>query len=245
MRLSTMGGFLSALQFLTRLPVRTGQTTPRQISESYCFYPVIGFLIGITAVMLRRFLAMAFPVPFSITLVLGFLIWITGGLHEDGLADVADGMGGGYTPDERLTIMKDSRIGALGTAALILALLGKYSALTSMDPARLDASLVTAHILGRWIFLPVGFFNRPARDGLGSEFMKGLTAKAVVISTVISITAVSLLCRMRGAFAVAIAIAIAALASAYLRRRLGGITGDCLGAIFQLVEIGTYAVFLA
>src|SRR5262245_57115808 len=217
-----MAGLLIAVQFLTRLPVRTGQTTARQMSESYYFYPVIGFLIGVTAVMLRRLLTIAFPVPFSITLVLGFLIWITGGLHEDGLADVADGMGGGYTPDERLRIMKDSRIGAFGAAALILAVLAKYSALTSMHPARLDASIVAAQILGRWIFLPIGFFNRPARGGLGSDFMKGLTAKAAVIGTMISIIAVTLLCRMRGAFAVAIAIAISVLASAYLRRRLGG-----------------------
>ena len=240
-----MAGILIALQFLTRFPIRNGETARRQISESYYFYPVIGFLIGVTAVMLRRILTTVFPVPFSITLVLGFLIWITGGLHEDGLADVADGMGGGYTPDERLRIMKDSRIGAFGTAALILALLAKYSALTSMHPARLDASIVAAHTLGRWIFLPVGFFNRPARGGLGSEFMKGITAKAVVISTMIAISAVTLLCRMRGAFAVTIAIVISAVTSAYLRRRLGGITGDCFGAIFQLVEIGTYAVFLA
>jgi adenosylcobinamide-GDP ribazoletransferase len=240
-----MGGFLISLQFLTRLPIRTESVTARQIAGSYYFYPVIGFLIGISAVIFRRLLMITFPVSFSITMILGYLIWISGGLHEDGLADVADGMGGGWTPDERLAIMKDSRIGAFGTATLILALLAKYAALTSMDPARLDASIVTAQILGRWVFLPMGYFNLAARTGLGSEFMKGLTAKAVVVGTAISIGAVLLLCRMRGAFAVTVALGISALASVYFRRRLNGITGDCFGATFQVVEIATYAVFLA
>jgi len=240
-----MSGLIIAFQLLTRLPIRTAQPTPRQISESYYFYPIVGFLIGITAVMLRRLLTIIFPLSFSITLVLAFLIWITGGLHEDGLADAADAMGAGWTPDERLTIMKDSRIGAFGAAILILALLAKYSALTSMDSVRLDASIVTAQILGRWIFLPMGFFNHPARAGLGSEFMKGLTAKAVIIGTTIAISAVTLLCRMRGVLAVVTAVAVTVLACVYFRRRLGGITGDCFGATFQLVEIATYAIFLA
>src|SRR5262245_61235636 len=118
-----MSGFLIGLQFLTQLPIRIERVTAHRLARSYYFYPIIGLLIGLSAVILRRVLMMAFPFSFSITIVLAFLIWITGGLHEDGLADVADAMGGGWTPDERLTIMKDSHIGAFGTAALILAVL--------------------------------------------------------------------------------------------------------------------------
>jgi adenosylcobinamide-GDP ribazoletransferase len=240
-----VGGFLIAIQFLTRLPVRTKEGTAQQLADSYYFYPIIGFLIGLSAVILRRLLMTIFPLSFSITVVLAFLVWISGGLHEDGLADVADGMGGGWTPDERLAIMKDSRIGAFGTAILILVLLLKYTALTSMDPARLDFSIVTAQILGRWMFLPMGFFNRPARPGLASEFMKGLSARTLAAGTVISLAAVILLCRTRGALAITLSVFIAAVASVYFRRRLGGITGDCFGATFHFVEIATYAVFLA
>jgi len=187
---------------------------------------------------------MVFPASFSITLVLAFLIWISGGLHDDGLADVADGMGGGWTAQERLSIMKDSRIGAFGTSILILAVLAKYSALTFMNSGRVDASIVTAQMLGRWAFLPLGFFNRPAQEGLGSEFMKGLTAKPVLIGTLISSGAAVLLCRMHGTLALAFGIAVISLASVYFRRRLGGVTGDCFGATFQFVEIATYAAFL-
>src|ERR1041385_7465904 len=147
-----MNGFLIGLQFLTQLPVRASRSAPDQIADSYYFYPVIGCLIGLAAVIIRHVLMILFPLSFSITIVLAFLIWISGGLHEDGLADVADGMGGGWTRDERLTIMKDSRIGALGACALVLALLAKYAALTSMNTGRLDAAIIAAQVLGRWAF---------------------------------------------------------------------------------------------
>src|SRR5262249_60233665 len=112
------------------------------------------------------------------------------------------------------------------------------------NAAQLDASLVAAQVLGRWSFLPMGYFNRYAREGLGSEFMKGLSAKTVAVATVVATGAVILLCRVRGGLALAIAVMIIVLTSLYFRRRLGGITGDCFGATFQFVEIATYAVFL-
>jgi adenosylcobinamide-GDP ribazoletransferase len=240
-----MQGFLIGLQFLTQLPVRIGRAAPREIARSYYFYPVIGFLIGIGAVAVRRLLVMVFPESFSIVMVLGFLVWISGGLHEDGLADVADAMGGGWTRDDRLAIMKDSRIGAFGATMLILALLAKYAALTSMNPARIDASIISAQILGRWAFLPMGYFNKYAREGLGSEFMNGLSAGAIIFGAVLSLTGVLLLCRSQGLFAFGATAAVIAIGSLYFRQRLGGITGDCFGATFHFVEIATYAAFLA
>jgi adenosylcobinamide-GDP ribazoletransferase len=239
-----MRGFLLGLQFLTQLPARSTRADPRDVADSYYFYPIIGFLIGLGAVVLRRVLMLALPLPFSMALVLAYLVWISGGLHEDGLADVADGMGAGWTRDERLDIMKDSRIGAYGASMLILVLLAKYAALTSMNLDRLDAAIVTAQILGRWAFLPMGYFNRHAREGLASEFMKGLTAKTVIFGTVVSSGASILLCRMHGTIALAMALAVVILASIYFRRRIGGVTGDCFGATFQFVEVATYAAFL-
>jgi len=239
-----MSGFLLSLQFLTQLPVRVTRSEPRHVADSYYFYPIIGFLIGLGAVVLRHILMIVLPLSLSMTLVLAYLIWISGGLHEDGLADVADGMGAGWTRDQRLTIMKDSRIGAYGASMLILALLAKYAALTSMDPARLDVALITAQMLGRWAFLPMGYFNTNAREGLASEFMKGLTAKAVFFGTVISVGSAIVLCRKQGSIAVGLAVAVIVLSSTYFRHRIGGLTGDCFGATFQFVEIATYASFL-
>jgi adenosylcobinamide-GDP ribazoletransferase len=240
-----MYGFIAGLQFLTQLPIRTPRPTSRHIADSYYFYPVIGFLIGASAVLVRRVLMTVFPLSFSVAIVLAFLVWISGGLHEDGLADVADAMGGGWTRDDRLRIMKDSRIGAFGASILILAILAKYAALTSMNAARLDASIVTAQMLGRWAFLPMGYFNRYAHEGLGSEFMKGLSAKAVIVATVVSTAAAIVVCRVQGPLALGLSLAIVVLGSLYFRRRIGGITGDCFGATFQFVEIAAYAAFLA
>src|SRR6266850_4351323 len=198
-----MRGFLIGLQFLTQVPIRIGRVASDHIADSYYFYPVIGFLIGVGAVVVRHVLMTVFPASFSITVVLAFLVWISGGLHEDGLADVADGMGGGWTREQRLAIMKDSRIGAFGAAALVLAVLAKYAALTSMNPGRLDASLLTAQVLGRWAFLPPGYFNRYAREGLGSEFMEGLSATTIIVGTVISTLAAIVLGKMLGLLALA------------------------------------------
>jgi adenosylcobinamide-GDP ribazoletransferase len=237
--------FLLGVQFLTRLPIHMERPEPREIASSYYFYPIVGFLIGTAGVLLLHVLMLAFPLSFAVSLVLAFLIWISGGLHEDGLADVADAMGGGWNREQRLTILKDSRIGAFGASALVLVLIAKYSALTAMSLDRLDVALIIAQILGRWAFLPAGYFNRHAREGIGSEFMKGLNATTVIITTVVSTIAAILLGRTRGVLALAAAIVIIAIASMYFRRRLGGITGDCLGAIFQFVEVATYAVFLA
>jgi adenosylcobinamide-GDP ribazoletransferase len=240
-----MRAFLVGLQFLTQVPIRLEAPTDRNIADSYYFYPVIGFLTGLGAVVLRHTGFAVFSPSFSIVLVLAYLVVISGGLHEDGLADAADGMGGGWTREDRLSIMKDSRIGTFGALALVLALLAKYAALTSMNPARLDAALLSAQILGRWAFLPMGYFNRYAHEGLAARFMKGLSAKAVASGTVLAIGGAIVLGGMRGAAAVIVTIVVAILMSVYFRRRIGGITGDCLGATFQFVEVATYAVFLS
>jgi adenosylcobinamide-GDP ribazoletransferase len=239
-----MRAFLVGLQFLTQVPIRLEAPTARNIADSYYFYPFIGFLTGLGAVLLRHIGFAIFPPSFSIVLVLAYLVVISGGLHEDGLADVADAVGG-WTREDRLAIMKDSRIGTFGALALVLTLLAKYAALTSMNPARLDAALLSAQILGRWAFLPMGYVNGYAHEGLAAQFMKGLSAKAVVSGTVLASGGAIVLGGMRGAVAVTLAIVVATLMSVYFRRRIGGITGDCLGAAFQLVEVATYAVFLS
>jgi adenosylcobinamide-GDP ribazoletransferase len=247
-----MRALLVGLQFLTRLPVRVEVPTAREITNSYHFYPVIGLLLGLAAAVVYRGSCMMFPGSFSIVVMLAFLVWITGALHEDGLADVADAIGGGWTRDQRLDIMKDSRIGAFGAVAVALVLLGKYSALSSMPVGaggnglgRSEAAVVIAQMLGRYAFLLVGYWNRPAREGLGSEFMKGLRPVHLITGSLMSAGAAVLLAGSRGALALICAAAVVVIASIYFRRKLGGVTGDCLGATFQFVEVMTYAVFLA
>jgi adenosylcobinamide-GDP ribazoletransferase len=240
-----MSALRLALQFLTKLPLPSEKVTPLDFAWSYYFYPLIGFGIGVAAVAVRHGLTFLFPESFSIVGVLAFLSWITGGLHEDGLADVADGMGGGWTVKERLTIMKDSRIGAFGAMTLVFAILAKYAALNSMNAMRIDGAIITAQVLARWAFLPLGYFNLSAQHGLGSDFMKGLNANTVIVGTLFSGVLVILVFKFQGGLALGLSCAVVTAASLYFRRMIGGITGDCFGATYQFVEIATYAVFLA
>lgn len=240
-----MGGLIVALQFLTKLPIRSELPSERDISLSYYFYPVVGLLIGLAAILLRFVLAIFLPMSFSIALMLTFLIWITGGLHEDGLADVVDGMAGGWTAEDRLRIMKDSHIGAFGALALVVVLLLKYSGLTAMNPLRIDNAILSAQVLGRWAFLPLAYFNKSAREGLGAQFMKSISQNTVVVTTLVAAVLVIGISAVWGTIAFCLSCMVVGALSAYFRSRLGGITGDCFGATFQFVEIATYVVFLA
>ncbi len=240
-----MNGLGLAIQFLTRIPVRmTDQPTSEQIARSYYWYPIVGILVGCSAVLLRHMADVLLPAQFTIVLLLAYLAVVTGALHEDGLADVADGIGG-RTREERLTIMRDSRIGTFGVLAVVLVILAKFAALTSMAPAKVDAALVSASVLSRWVFLPMGYCNPPAREGLGSAFRKGLTMNHLVLATTVSFATVGWLNGSRGtAIILFFAGTIMLTASMYFRRRLGGITGDCFGATAQLLEVGAYAAIL-
>jgi adenosylcobinamide-GDP ribazoletransferase len=240
-----IGGFRVALQFLTTIPVPGPAPTEKDIATSYYFYPVVGLLLAAAAVLLRFVASVLFPTSFTLVLVLVFLICITGGLHEDGLADVADGVAGGWTIEDRLRIMKDSRVGAYGALALVLAVLAKYVALSSMNPLHIDGALLASQVLGRWAFLPFGYYNPSAREGLGAQFIKGIGTNGLVVTSLFSLAIIVWASGATGAIAFCVATAVVALASVYFRRRLGGITGDCFGATFQLVEIAIYATFLA
>jgi len=234
-----------ALRFLTILPTPgMPPMSEGSIARAIPLFPLAGALIGALLAGLGVVAGAIWGPPSRpVILVVAWAI-ITAGLHLDGLSDTFDAVLSWRSRERKLEIMKDSRIGAFGAAALVLAVLAKYAALTSMSPDRLDVSLITAQILGRWAFLPAGYFNSHAREGLGSEFMAGLSATTVFVGTVISIAAAILLGKMFGLLAVGASTAIIGIASIYFRRRIGGITGDCLGAIFQFVEVATYAAFL-
>jgi len=215
-----MNSFALAVQFLTRVPLRSGAATSHDVARSYYFYPLIGLCIGLAAVVVRHTFALIFPNSFSIVAVIAFLAWITGGLHEDGFADVADGMAGGWNAEQRLTIMKDSRVGAFGALALAIAVLAKYSALTSMNSLRIDGAIITAQILARWAFLKFGYFNPYAREGLGSEFMKRMDTNVVVLGAVFSAGTSVVLFKLQGLLAFGISCGTVGVASIYFRHKL-------------------------
>jgi adenosylcobinamide-GDP ribazoletransferase len=138
-----------------------------------------------------------------------------------------------------LEVMKDSRIGAAGALALILLLLGKLSALATLSPVRAAAALIAAHVLSRWSHLPLLWklpYARP-EGGLAGPLAGRVPRERVVAGTVFSVLVAAGLLRWHALPALAAAAAATLASSVFFRRRLGGITGDCLGAANQLVEL--------
>jgi adenosylcobinamide-GDP ribazoletransferase len=239
--------FLSAVQFLTRVPVSLPSFDSNSLARSVKFFPVVGLLVGASAALLHLLLAPHLQRLATAFVVIAYLVLITGCFHEDGLADAADGLGGGWTREQVLTIFRDSRIGSYGGAALALSLIGRVLLLSQLPLSIVPQYLIAAHILCRWTTLPLSFFLPPARaqseegaDGQGARIARLTTGGALVAGSLFSLAVVIALLRAQAAFAIGAAIAISLLTGAYYRKRIGGVTGDCFGATNQITEIAVY-----
>jgi adenosylcobinamide-GDP ribazoletransferase len=236
-----------ALAFLTRLPMR--EEPPwgaADLAASVPWFPVVGAAIGLAgglAYGLAVWLGLP-PLP-AAAVALVATIWATGALHEDGLADVADGLGG-RTRKDKLAIMRDPRIGSYGALALVLALLARAGAIAAVaEPSAVAAALVAAGAGSRAALPAVMAALPPARlDGLAVSAGRPHPLRATAAILIAALLALILL---GGAAPAALtAGALGALAVALLvRRQIGGYTGDVLGAVQQLAEIGVLFGVLA
>ncbi|HEY1766247.1 MAG TPA: adenosylcobinamide-GDP ribazoletransferase [Terracidiphilus sp.] len=238
---------LAAVQFLTRLRVPSGPYDQESLARAVKFFPVVGFLIGSGNLLLYILLAPHLPLTIVALLVVVYLVAITGCLHEDGLADCADGFGGGWTADKVLVIMRDSRIGTYGAAALTLSLLARVLLIASLPRNQVAAYLLAAPVLSRWTTLPLSFCLPPARergkdqvDGQGARIARLTGSGSLILGSLFTFMVIFPLLRIR-ALGPALASAGIALATGlYYKHRIGGITGDCFGATNQLAEIAVY-----
>jgi adenosylcobinamide-GDP ribazoletransferase len=241
---SAANSFLVAVQFMTRFPVPRGiQYSPAALAKSVVFFPVIGLLVGAGGAALHLLLSPHASRDVVVVLLLLYLVTITGGLHEDALGDAADGLGGGWEKDRVLAIMRDSRIGSFGTIAITLGLLARFVFLTNITPGKFVGFFIAGQVLGRWTALPLAFFLPPARDneaGQGKLIAHKVTALAFGIGTILALAIVAIALKAAALWAALIAVVIAAISGFYYRRRIGGITGDCLGATNQMTEIAIY-----
>jgi adenosylcobinamide-GDP ribazoletransferase len=237
-----MDDFLAAAQFLTRIPLPRVGFDPDSLSRAAKFFPVVGLLIGLGALVLQRIAAPHLSRPLVALLVLTFLVLITGGLHDDGLADAADGFGGGCNREQVLTILRDSRIGSFGALALVLSVLARFLLLSSLPGGRFTAFLVSAHVLCRWTTLPLGYFLVPAResDGQGARIAEKISLASLLAGTLSSFAIVFYFMRTEFWIPVLAALVVTSLSGLYYSRRIGGVTGDCFGATNQLTEIAVY-----
>jgi adenosylcobinamide-GDP ribazoletransferase len=229
-----------ALAFLTRLPLPGPAWHDGELAASVPLFPVAGALIGLAGGLVYALAAwLGLPPWPAAALALATTIGATGALHEDGLADVADGFGGGRTRADKLRLMRDPRIGSYGALALVLALLARAGALVALaEPVAVVTTLVAAGAVSRAALPAVMVGLARARpDGLAAQAGRPHPLRAVAAALIAVLIALALLgwpALVAVSAGVLGALAVALLAS----RQIGGYTGDVLGAIQQLAEIG-------
>lgn len=229
-------GLAAALQFLTRVPIRTDSAVPHD--RAVPWFPVAGALIGLAAGGVAAGMNELVPTPVAATLAVIAGLLITGAFHEDGLADVADAFGGGWTVERRLEIMKDSRHGTYGVAALSGSIvLRTVSAGSIATTSALFVAFVAAHILGRSAAVVAVRLAPPARSsGLGVDAAGQLRVVPTVTGLATGLAATAALTGWWVAVLVAVALPATGVVVALAVRKIGGLAGDVLGAVEQVVE---------
>ena len=240
---------LLAFALLTRLPMPSPPAaSANAIRGSVWAYPIAGFVIGMIGAGAFGLASWAgLPAAMSAMLTLAATAILTGCLHEDGLADSADGLGGGRTPGRKLEIMRDSRIGSYGVIALILSFGLRWSALAALSlPAFAAPALIVTHATSRGLIPVLLLALQPARrDGLGlSAARPPLTSSLAAILLAVAVPI--LLWPLEAALlAIAAALGTMALVGWIAERQIGGFTGDVLGAGEQVAEIALLCVAAA
>ncbi|RLC34427.1 MAG: adenosylcobinamide-GDP ribazoletransferase [Candidatus Nealsonbacteria bacterium] len=240
-----------AIRFLTIFPIasfplsnNSNQDEEEGLVENFAnsmaFFPLVGMLIGVSLVVLRRiFYYLPVSPLVGDTLVLIVWIWLSGGLHLDGFADSIDGFSGGHNKEEILNIMKDSATGAKGVVALVSLLLLKFVLLVEMPLFLKDAVLFFTPTVGRWSMVIAAFLGKPARlkNSMGKLFMDYVGWREVIFASLTLAVVGILLFRLYFIPLVIIGIGIVLLILKYCHKRINGISGDVLGAINEIVEV--------
>ncbi len=233
---------LAAIQFLTRIPTPALRYQHDTLARSVKFFPLVGLLIGTLAALLHVLIAPHLPRLVTAGALVIFLVAITGCFHEDALADTFDGFGGGWSRDQVLTILKDSRIGSYGAAALTLSLLARVTLLASLPGFQVTRYLIAAHVLCRWTTLPLSYFLTPARTepSQGARLAKLTTRSSLLLGTALTLAIVVAALGVHAVAPIVLACLITYASALYYNRRIQGVTGDCFGCTNQLTEILVY-----
>ncbi|HZK91881.1 MAG TPA: adenosylcobinamide-GDP ribazoletransferase [Stellaceae bacterium] len=234
------GQFLLATAVLTRLPVAAPVSEEGAVARASWAFPAVGAGVGMIAA-LALFLASAFGLGAAPSALLALVAagLVTGALHEDGLADTADGFGGGRDRDDKLAIMRDSRQGTYGILALILSIGLRAVAIAAIPgPIESGLALIAAHAASRAFLAPAMRWLRPAREeGLGATAGRPSPGAAAVAVAIGAFVAIAMLGPLRGIVALVLAGGTVAATAMLARRQIGGYTGDVLGAFQQIGEI--------
>ena len=250
----------TAFMFMTRLPAGTlGSGDPAVLSRATRWFPLVGLVVGALLAAAFALLCLALPVGVAAVGTLALGVLLTGAFHEDGLADVADSAGA-FDVDRKLEIMRDSRVGTYGACALVLLLLGRHQLLVAAGAGLAALALPAAHVASRWatVWLMARFeYARP--EAANRVVAEGVDGRRLAEATLVAGACLGLVAALVAAFAsapvapwpaallaaVVAAPLVAELAGRHFRRVFGGVTGDCLGAANQLVELAVSVAVVA
>jgi adenosylcobinamide-GDP ribazoletransferase len=238
-------GFVDAVTFLTRIPLRHHADGDVAMARSVPWFGVVGALVGLVVAGVYAGARYLFPPFAAATLATAAGALVTGGFHEDGLGDVADAFGGGKDRDDALRILRDPRLGTFGILAVVTAVLLRIGTISTLT--RIDALLAipAAHALSRAASVAAMGSSPPVRDGLGASYTRALTSSRVAVGALVGTAIAAVLLRSWVLPAIVVAAGVTVVMRALARRKIGGINGDVLGAIQQLTEVGVLLTVVA
>jgi adenosylcobinamide-GDP ribazoletransferase len=246
---------LLALSFFTRVPIRLPEVVkPEMLHQASRYFALIGVFIGAVTALILVLLASFLPLSLAVLISMACSLLLTGAFHEDGWADVWDGFGGGWTVEQKLNIMKDSRLGTYGAAGLFFILMTKYQSLVLLGTHNanpvlaLSFALVLAHTLSRTVSTSLIFSMSYVSEDAQSKvkpLAQHLSIKGLIILLITGAVVLFTLLPLLHAFVMIVCLwIIRILLILWFNRQLGGFTGDCLGAAQQILEVAVYIILL-
>lgn len=238
-----MASFWAAFQFLTILPsIIRRPFTKEEMGQSVSFYPLVGVALGGVLLGLDTVMRPALPTQLSSILLLAAWAVLTRGLHLDGFLDTCDGLLGGFTPERRLEILRDSRVGAFGVIGGVLLLLAKGAAIGSLQDRAV--ALLLAPALGRWaLSIAIVLFPYARQEGLGRDIKDHARWPQILVAGCTTLAAAWLMGRLTGLIALAVSGLVMVAVALWARRLIHGLTGDIYGTICELVELAVLILF--
>lgn len=228
---------------MTTLPIRLPTDwSAGDSGRASVWYPFIGLVIGAITWLAWKGANLLLPVWAAGVISLVVWVLLTGGLHLDGLADCCDGLFASATPERRLEIMKDPHMGAFGVIGLVLVLLLKAAALSSLTSAS-SLGILLAATLARWCILPAGLTKQARPSGMGADFAVGFRSSFIFWGAILPL-GIAVLLGTRGALSTSAGVVAAALVLRLARSRIGGVTGDVFGMVVEMVEATVLVVCL-
>ena len=204
---------------------------------------MVGALLGVAGAAIFLEASKILPPSLAALLTVAFWTVISGVLHEDGLADIADALRAGRTQERMLSILKDSRIGTYGAVAIVFSIVARWQAVEHLATAHVYEAFIAAQAVPRAAIVALAWVSRPVGTGLGLAFSSALTTTAAIAAIVQGLAA-AFLCGVRPGILIVLGAYLAIRAARWhFYRRIGGVNGDCLGALEQILEIFILVLF--